>query len=190
MSRARRLKPVTASGKPIGGGGAGNPRSLGNLVPGGAGGFKPGEGRPSEHGYYAHLAAERVDAKQAGLLHALAADAPLRDPTGGLPRHDTVAVHMLAKALCRLEDVEAYLVRRGLVDDDDRERPAVDLERRLRSEVADWLDALGMTPRSRARLGLDVARAASVDLAAIWAEQAAAEDRADADAIDGEDADV
>lgn len=122
------------------------------------------------HGGYAAVVAERLEAKQREVFDALAADAPLRDPDGELPRHDTVAVTMLAKALCRLEDVETHLTQRGFLDDDGNERPAVDLERRLRGEVADWVDALGMTPRSRARLGLDVARAGNFDLAQAWAD--------------------
>jgi len=51
-------------------------------------------------------------------------------------------------------------------------RPAVELEGRLRREAADYLDALGCTPRSRARLGLDVAR--GFDLAQHWADQESA----------------
>lgn len=47
-------------------------------------------------------------------------------------------------------------------------RPVVELEGRLRREAADYLDALGMTPRSRAKLGLDVAR--GFDLAQALAE--------------------
>jgi hypothetical protein len=48
-------------------------------------------------------------------------------------------------------------------------RPAVELEGRLRREVADYLDAMGMSPRSRARLGLDVGR--GFDLAQHWAQE-------------------
>lgn len=152
---------------PIGGGGAGHPNSLANLRSAPA--APAGNSRHRTHGGYAALVPARVDLKQRELLDALAQDAPLRDTDGGLPRHDTVAVLMLAKALLRLEDVETFLTLRGVVDDKGRERPAVDLERRLRLEVADALDALGMTPRSRARLGLDVARAQAFDLAEHWA---------------------
>lgn len=74
---------------------------------------------------------------------------------------------MLAEALCRLESVAEYLNRRGWETDDGEPRPAVEVERRLRVEVADHLDALGMTPRSRAKLGLDLSR--GFDLAASWA---------------------
>lgn len=155
-------------------------RQLANLRRGGTPAAAGNRHRVS-HGGYAEVAAARLDVKQTELVQALAADAPLRDHDGELPRHDTVAVTMLAKCLCRLEDVEAYLTLRGLVDDEGSERPAVDLERRLRGEVADWLDALGMTPRARARLGLDVARAQTFDLARHWA---------DAQVVEGEASDA
>ena len=115
------------------------------------------------------FAAGRLEAKQAEIAAALGDDAPLRDAAGELPRHDAVAVVLLAKALCRLEDVERYLVERGLFDDKGEQRPAVGLEHQLRREIADGLDSLGMTPRSRAKLGLDVARAAGFDVAQHWA---------------------
>lgn len=124
-----------------------------------------GNQRARTHGAYAVVAADRLDRKQAEVFAALAEDAPLRAPDGGLPAAHAVPVHMLAKALCRLEDVEQFLTLRGLVDDDGKERPALDVERRLRLEVADWCDALGMTPRAQARLGLDLVRTEAMDLA-------------------------
>jgi hypothetical protein len=138
----------------------------------------PGHGRPAVHGGYASVASDRLDAKVREVFDALAVDAPLRDRDGSLPAADTVAVRMLAEALCRLEDVSAHIRDFGALDQKTGAvRPVVDLESRLRREVADWLDSLGMTPRSRARLGLDVVRAsAAFDLAAHWQD----EDGADA----------
>ncbi len=90
------------------------------------------------------------------VYEALAADAPLRDPDGELPRPDHAQVVLLAKCLCRLEDVEANVAAYGQLDErTGAVRPAAEREDRLRKEAADYLDALGMTPRSRARLGLD-----------------------------------
>jgi hypothetical protein len=63
--------------------------------------------------------------------------------------------------LCRLENVNSYLTAHGYLDDAGDVRPAADLAGRLRREAADYLDALGMSPRSRAKLGVDVSRAAS-----------------------------
>src|SRR3954470_9639039 len=130
-------------------------------------------GRQPLHGAYAQLAPDRVDAKVGEVFEALAEDAPLRERDGGLPAADTVAVRMLAEVLCRLESVTVHLRDFGVLDQQTREvRPAVHVEAKLRREVADWLDALGMTPRARARLGVDVARAqgGAFDLAARWAE--------------------
>src|SRR3954447_15005984 len=128
-------------------------------------------GRRPLHGAYSQLAPERVDAKVAEVFAALAEDAPLRDRDGGLPAADTVAVRMLAEALCRLESVTVHLRDYGVLDQRTREvRPAVHVEAKLRREVADWLDALGMTPRAHAALGLD--RTRTLDLASLWATDA------------------
>jgi hypothetical protein len=133
----------------------------------------PGHGRPAVHGGYAAVATDRLDEKVREVFEALAVDAPLRDRDGLLPAADTVAVRMLAEALCRLEDVSAHIRAYGALDQKTGAvRPVVELEGRLRREVADWLDSLGMTPRSRAKLGLDVVRAgAAFDLAQHWAEE-------------------
>lgn len=147
-------------------------RQLANLRPGT--GAPSGNARARTHGAYAQVAHQRLDAKAAELFEALAVDAPLRDEVGELPRHDGAQVALLADVLCRLDDVRANVrdfgvfeqrgMRRGQV------RSAVELEGRLRREASDYLDALGMTPRSRAKLGLDLQR--GFDLAQHWAEEA------------------
>lgn len=134
-------------------------RQEANLVPG-ARTAPPGNQRARSHGGYAEVAQERVNSRVGELLAALAEDAPLRGPDGGLPAHDTVAVHLLATTLCRIEDVERHLTAYGYLDAKGDVRPAADLAGRLRREAADYLDSLGMTPRSRVRLGLDLADAA------------------------------
>lgn len=139
-------------------------RQLANLTP------RPptppeGNQRARRHGGYAVVAAKRMEAKAAEVFDAVAADAPLRDHDGGLPAADAALVRLTAEALCRLEDVSANIRDHGLLDGKGDVRPVVDLERRLRAEVADHLDALGMSPRSRAKLGLDVARMADLSTA-------------------------
>jgi hypothetical protein len=67
-----------------------------------------------------------------------------------------------------LEDVGGWLDVHGVLDRRGRERSAARWERRLRGEALRYLDALGMTPKSRARLGLDLARTA--DLATAMSE--------------------
>lgn len=114
------------------------------------------------------------------ILAELEAEAPLRDNAGGLPVHDRQVVELLASALARLEAVTAWLETRPAVNEKGEPWPAEDVAHRLRRETASYLDALGMTPTARARLGLDLAR--SFDLAAFWAEQDAAEQTA----VDGQ----
>ena len=133
------------------------------------------------HGGYAAIVHERLEAKALEVFDALAADAPLRGPTGDLPAPDVAQVRLLAEALCRLDTVSADVSAFGLLEQRGKRRgqvrPAAELEGRLRREVADHLDALGMSPKSRARLGLDLVR--SFDLAAHWEEQDAAGEEAD-----------
>lgn len=129
--------------------------------------LRPAPGAPQEnrravrHGGYAAVVRERVEGKVREVFDALAADVPLREE-GALPAADQAQVHLLAEALCRLEDVSANVRDFGMFDQKNGAvRPAVDLEARLRKEAAEYLDALGMTPRSRARLGAELTRTVS-----------------------------
>jgi hypothetical protein len=137
---------------------------------------KNGNRRAVSHGGYAAVVAERLDEKVHAVYEALSADAPLRDATGELPRHDHAQVVLLAECLSRLEDVRAHLRDFGLFDRKTKQpRPALEVERHLRREAADYLDALGMTPRSRAKLGVDLTR--TFDLAQAMAADAERERR-------------
>jgi hypothetical protein len=170
------MKRKRKNAKPIGGGGTGNARSLANLKRGGQ------TTRPDlavKHGAYARVAAEALDEKTRTIYDALAADAPLRADDGGLPSHDAVQVRLLADVLCRLDSVGAWLAGRWASDEG---RPVLEVESKLRREAADYLDALGMTPRSRARLGIDVRRAQGFDLARVWAD----EDAIEGSVVDGD----
>ena len=102
------------------------------------------------------------------MFSALSAEAPLRDARGELPRHDAAQVTLLAEVLCRLDSINSYLEARGYLDDKGNVRPAAELAGRMRREASDYLDALGMTPKSRAKLGLDLAR--TTDLATAMSE--------------------
>lgn len=149
-----------------------HPRSQAALVPGGVPAAPAGNGRGVTHGAYARVADSRLEAKAREVFGALVEDAPLRDPDGSLPAADGAAVRLAAEALCRLDSVGEYLARRGIENDAGELRlTALEAEGRLRREAADHLDALGMSPRSRAKLGVDVARAQPMDLAAYWAQQ-------------------
>lgn len=144
-------------------------KQLANLRPGAA--PAPSENRRRvSHGAYARLARERVEAKVCEVFDALGDDLPLKDPDGGMPAADGPTVRLAAECLCRLDDLAAYLRDHGLLDEGGNVRPAVEIEARLRREAADHLDALGLSPRSRARLGVDLAR--SRDLAREMAAEA------------------
>lgn len=166
---------------------------------------KPGNQLARTHGAYAKIATERLDEKAQEIFDAISADAPVRDADGGLPAADAVAVRAVADTLCRLEDVRAWIDANGVFDDRrknagyrrNRRRDkgryrrsadpmrAVEMEDRLQRRLMDQLDSLGMTPRSRAKLGLDQAR--SFDLAREWEKQDEAKRRG---SIDGTARDV
>ena len=122
------------------------------------------------HGGYSTVTAERLAPRTREIFDALALDAPLRDQGGELPAADAGIVQLLAQALCRLEDVTDYLEQTGWLDQKTGEpRTAVlEIERRLQSMTAGLMDKLGMTPASRARLGLDLAR--TIDAAQVLSE--------------------
>lgn len=129
--------------------------------------LRQGETRPDptnarKHGGYGAVARRDLEAKTAEVYEAIGEDLPLRDAAGEIPAHDAAAVRMLAEVLCRLESVSEFLNRRGWETDDGDPRPAVEVERRLRSEALDWMRELGLTPASRSKLGLDQMRGISM----------------------------
>jgi hypothetical protein len=127
-----------------------------------------GNRRGLRHGAHAQVLPARLDAVTAAIAAQIAADAPVRAPSGELPAHDREVVVQLARCLCRLDDVGRWLDEHGSLDRRGKVRSAALWERRLRGEALRYLDALGMTPRSRAKLGLDLAR--TVDLATAMSE--------------------
>jgi hypothetical protein len=153
---------------PVGGGGARHPNSLANLQPAPAAPL--GNDRTRRHGGYAAVARDQLAERVAVIYDALAVDAPLRDSDDQLPMADSAIVRLLAEALCRVESVSAHLTDTGWLDQKTQEpRHAVlDLEGRLRREAAGYMEQLGMTPKARAALGVDLAR--TVDLATAMSE--------------------
>ncbi len=136
-----------------------HPNSKAALVPG-AKAPPPGNVRAMKHGGRAVVAAERRAAPhEAAIFAVLAEDAPIRDADGGLPRADHVIVAKLANVLVRLHDVSAWLDLHGALDERGVPRPAAGYEAALRKEAAGYCGDLGMTPRARFALGLDLARA-------------------------------
>ena len=157
---AGRKRRSRATGKPRGGGGSRNPNSLANLR--NAPAAPAGNSRNLQHGGYAAVAAERLQAKALEVLEALSVDVPIADV------RDAVALRLLAECLCRLDSVAAHIALFGAFHEDSREPKAVlGVERQLRLEAAGHAEALGLTPRSRVALGLDVLAGVNIERRAI-----------------------
>lgn len=122
--------------------------------------FESGNQVGRTHGGKAVVAPELLETKTREITAILSAAAPVRDHTGGLPAADVVAVRLLADTLCRLDSVSQWLAENGLFDGADV-RPAVTLERQLRSQALEIAGELGMTPKARAALGVDLIRGLS-----------------------------
>jgi Phage terminase, small subunit len=135
-------------------------------------GAAPGEQRARQHGGYAQVSAPLQAQREREIYEALSADAPLRDAADELPRHDAAIVTLLAQCMCRLETVAAHLRDHGMFIERGKRkgmiRPAVELEAQYRREAARYLAELGMTPKARTALGVDLVR--SIDLASDMAD--------------------
>ena len=96
-----------------------HPNSLKNLQLAGGPSRHPapsGNSHAVTHGGHENPHRERLQAKEREVFDALAADAPVRAVDGSLPRHDSVAVTLLATTLCRLDNVGSYLSDYGWKD--------------------------------------------------------------------------
>jgi len=133
--------------------------------------FAKGNSTAVTHGAHTRplAPARRVEAKAEEIADAV----PVRAQDGGLHPSDRHAVAMLADVLVRIELASAHLAEVGMVNRTGRRKgEAHSLLRHIsRWEAAarDWMNDLGMTPRARAALGLDLAR--TRDLAREWAER-------------------
>jgi hypothetical protein len=113
------------------------------------------------HGAYARITEAELDATTRQIYEAVAQDAPVRAADGGLPSHDSLVVRQLAEALVRRQRVTTSEIRRGIEDKDGRVRGVVEYGLRLDDQILSYCKELGMTPRSRAALGLHLVTAAS-----------------------------
>jgi Phage terminase, small subunit len=152
--------------KPIGGGGARHPNSLANLRPGGVTGSgvsaPMGNTYSLKHGAASTLAMTPTDRDLAEIIDAISATAPVRDQDGRLPPADEAAVEIAARALKRYRSVVTCHDLHGRIDDKGNERPSARFELDAERQLMRALDNLGMSPAARARLGVDVARSASL----------------------------
>jgi P27 family predicted phage terminase small subunit len=101
-------------------------------------------------------------AKEAEIVEALAEAAPVRASNGELPSHDIFAVKLLAQEWVRYENMSVYLSEHGWADEKGELRhPVTDMLGKSADRILRMLDAMGMTPKSRAKLGLDLVKQAS-----------------------------
>jgi len=143
-------------------------RQLANLRRGGPP-AEPGNALAVKHGAYSEVLLADVEAEVRELIDALGSAAPVRAADGSLPHADLAAVEQAARALRRYRTVSAWCDAHGRLEErTGKVKPAADLELRAERALGLALDSLGMNPRSRARLGLDLAR--SVDVASALSE--------------------
>jgi len=162
---------VSADRKPVGGGGARNPRSLANLRPG-AGAWRPGASPNLEHGLRSRRPGPAVlDPLAREIEDALAEDLPIKDASGDVPAPDRFCVELAAVALLRVRRCSAYLELHTDVDERGNLRPAFLELGKAVEHAARMLDRLGCSPRARAALGVDLGKIEQFDLARHWDEQ-------------------
>lgn len=151
-------------------------RQLANLVPG-AGAAGNGNLRPLKHGAYSEALLADVSAEVRELMDELGERAPVRGADGSLPAADLIAVERAARLLRRYRQVEGWLDLHGaFVERTGAVKPAARFAAELGESLGRALEVLGMDPKSRARLGLDLAR--TVDAATAMSEPDPARRRA------------
>lgn len=126
-----------------------------------------GNQRRLVHGGRSELLLRDVSAEIRELMDALAEGAPVRDPDGGLPTADVVAVERAARALKRYRHLTTWLDLHGRLDEKGGVRPAAELELKAERSLDLALDSLGMNPMARSKLGVNLAR--TFDAAEYWA---------------------
>lgn len=155
-------------------------RQLANLRRGGpanAGSWQPGQSSPNlRHGLHTRPPEDPgewrlqiLSPAAQELLEALAEAAPVRDAAGDVPIHDRLAIEAAAVDLIIVRRCLGFLVAQGFEDSRGNQRPEVDGLGRANERLMKKLDRLGMTPASRAKLGLAMARTA--DLATAMSER-------------------
>jgi hypothetical protein len=147
-------------------------RSLANLRAG-AGSGDGGLQRAIRHGAYAAVSEEDLTGKVRELVEAIGEDLPVREPDGGVPGADAIPLRLLGESLIRRERVRETEVRHGIEAADGKLRGVVEFGLRLDAQIIRLCVELGLTPRSRAALGLDLARAESAAARSLDADLAA-----------------
>lgn len=133
--------------------------------PAGYGTETPGVGRCIYHGgglqTHGAYSVQTTDAKT-GVLVGHLRDILAGEPQAILSDADLPVLESAAVLIRQRHRLAEWLEANGPVDEDGKIRPAVDALVRISRVLLEHAGQLGMTPSARARLGLDVARTASV----------------------------
>jgi Phage terminase, small subunit len=146
-------------------------RQEANLVP--APPAPEGNARAEKHGGYRPIPRADLSADMQVFYAAFVSVVPARssvDPDQVAPA-DEAAVEVCARAFQRWRRVGAWVEEHGEIDEEaGAERPAARFELACERALHRALDALGLTPKSRLRLGLRLMQAAA-DLSTAMSEQ-------------------
>lgn len=126
-----------------------------------------GNGRALQHGLGAKLP-ENLPPEAEALRQVIRAAVPVRGPDGEAHPADEAYIAHAARFWAKVNRANDWLDEHGWFGEDGELRPVVAELRKHEDQLAKYLDQLGMTPTSRARLGLDLARTA--DLATAMSE--------------------
>lgn len=118
-----------------------------------------GNARRFVHGGRSELLLRDVEDEVAELCDALGDALPVRDPAGGVPAADLIAVEAAARSLKRWRSLAAWCDAHGRLTRVGKVKPAAELELKAERQLQEALAALGMTPASRAKLGVHLAQA-------------------------------
>lgn len=129
----------------------------------------PGGRAAVTHGAHAQPTPQQLEPQRQAIYDVLAAQAPLRAADGSLPVADRAAVELLAVTLARLASIDAYVTEHGVFSSSrGRGDSVLQAEARLQRLALSLMIEMGLTPRSRVALGLDLQR--GTDLAAAMSE--------------------
>lgn len=123
----------------------------------------------TRHGCYAVDVPVRAREVADELRALLPASSPSDDPT----------VALVAMVLARIESANAWLDEHGLMDTKGTPRPILRVLSTWENTAARLLDRLGLTPTSRASLGLNIARAHEAGIADLIEEGRKVRERAE-----------
>lgn len=123
--------------------------------------FEKGNTAGKRHGGYALVSLEP---------RALALADEIRELVPARSDADEISIRLLALALAQVEAASTWLAEHGLVDEHGNARSLLRHLGTMMNTAARIADRLGMTPTSRAQLGLDLTRAKGEALRAHVAE--------------------